>query len=84
MMVKKYINEQELQIAISEYNPDMELGHVVETQYEKEVATFTQVYDNISGAGEQVYAVVRRDDQTNSIKNIYVMRQETVLLDRIS
>ena len=67
-MVKKYINEQELQIAISEYNPDMELGHVVETQYEKEVATVTYVSANTLGFVEQVYAVVRRDDQTNSIK----------------
>ena len=59
-MTKKYVNEGELQTAMTEYLPNMRVGKVVDTQYGKEVGTVTQVYDNASGFGEQVYAVVRK------------------------
>ena len=32
-------------------------------QYERELGTVTQVYNNTTGAGEQVYAVVKNPDE---------------------
>ena len=90
-MDKQYVNDEHLQIAMTEYNPNnSEIGHIVQTEQNKTVGTVTQVYDNtghvtlppgvkelealtgnitgrtmesLSGAGEQVYAVVKNPDE---------------------
>ena len=85
-MIKGYVNDKNLQIAMTEYDSEMDLDHVVKTQSGDQIGTVTQVYDNtghvtlppgvkelealrgsvtgrtmesLSGAGEQVYAVVK-------------------------
>ena len=85
MIEKQFINEDNLQIAMTEYK-NLSVGKDVLTEYNKTVGTVTQVYDNtghvtlppgvkelealtgnitgrtmesLSGAGEQVYAVVK-------------------------
>ena len=58
-MTKKYVNENNLQTAMTEYQDNMVVGREVYDQYKKEVGTVTRVYDNTSGDGEQVYAVVK-------------------------
>ena len=58
-MIKDYVNDKNLQIAMTEYDSEMDLDHVVKTQSGDQIGTVTQVYDNTSGAGEQVYAVVK-------------------------
>ena len=45
---------------MTEYLEDLRIKSKIRTQYGKEVGTITQVYDNASGFGEQVYAVVRK------------------------
>ena len=54
-MSKKYINESNLQTAMTEYQEDLRIKSKIRTQYGKEVGTVTRVYDNTSGDGEQVY-----------------------------
>ncbi|MGZ9835314.1 hypothetical protein [Streptococcus sp. V940] len=58
-MIKDYVNDKNLQIAMTEYDSEMDLNHVVKTQSGDQIGTVTQVYDNTTGAGEQVYAVVK-------------------------
>ena len=85
-MIKDYVNEKNLQVAMTEYDSEMDLDHVVKTPNGHQIGTVTQVYDNtghvtlppgvkelealtgnitgrtmesLSGAGEQVYAVVK-------------------------
>ena len=58
-MIKDYVNEENLQVAMTEYDSEMDLDHVVKTQSGDQIGTVTQVYDNTTGAGEQVYAVVK-------------------------
>ena len=59
-MPEKYINDPHLQIAMTEYQPNMkENKYEVNTQYNQNVGYVTQVYNNTTGAGEQVYAVVK-------------------------
>ena len=67
-MTKQYINDTNLQTAMAEYDSEMELGHVAKTPNGHRLGTVTYVSANTLGFVEQVYAVVRRDDQTNSIK----------------
>ena len=56
--MRKYVDDSHLQIAMTEYN-DNSINHEVKDQYERELGTVTQVYNNTTGAGEQVYAVVK-------------------------
>ena len=83
--MRKYVDDSNLQIAMTEYN-DNSINREVKDQYDRSVGTVTQVYDNtghvtlppgvkelealtgnitgrtmesLSGAGEQVYAVVK-------------------------
>ena len=58
-MIKDYVNDKNLQIAMTEYDSEMDLDHVVKTQSGDQIGTVTQVYNNTTGAGEQVYAVVK-------------------------
>ena len=63
-MDKQYVNDEHLQIAMTEYNPNnSEIGHIVQTEQNKTVGYIGQVYDNTSGDGEQVYAVVKNPDE---------------------
>ncbi|WP_238142227.1 hypothetical protein [Streptococcus suis] len=57
-MVKKYVNEDNLQIAMTEYN-NLGKGDAVITQYDDVVGRVTLDFDNENGNGEQVYAVVK-------------------------
>ena len=61
-MIKDYVNEENLQVAMTEYDSEMDLDHVVKTQSGDQIGTVTQVYNNTTGAGEQVYAVVKNPD----------------------
>ncbi|HEM3554749.1 hypothetical protein ACTGJ2_01265 [Streptococcus suis] len=54
-MVKKYVNEDNLQIAMTEYN-NLGKGDAVITQYDDIVGRVTLDFDNENGNGEQVYA----------------------------
>ncbi|MDU3712923.1 MAG: hypothetical protein E7G23_02950 [Streptococcus mitis] len=63
-MVEKYINDPHLQIAMTEYQPNMKKDkYEVNTQYNHNVGYVTQVYNNTTGAGEQVYAVLKNPDE---------------------
>ena len=62
-MIKDYVNDKNLQIAMTEYDSEMDLDHVVKTQRGDQLGTVTQVYNNTTGAGEQVYAVVENSDE---------------------
>ena len=48
---------------MTEYDSEMDLNHVVKTQSGDQIGTVTQVYDNTTGAGEQVYAVVKNPNE---------------------
>ena len=73
-MDKQYVNDEHLQIAMTEYNPNnSEIVHIVQTEQNKTVGTVTQVYDNTRGVGEQVYAVVK-----NPYDNAEEMQEITV------
>ena len=61
-MIKDYVNEKNLQIAMTEYN-DNSIDREVKDQYDQSVGTVTQVYNNTTGAGEQVYAVVKNPNE---------------------
>ena len=61
-MNEQYVNDKNLQIAMTEYK-NLSVGKDVLTEYNKTVDTVTQVYDNTTGAGEQVYAVVKNPDE---------------------
>ncbi|EHG12126.1 hypothetical protein D8824_08050 [Streptococcus intermedius] len=54
MTDKRYVNEDNLQIAITEYK-ELSVGKDVLAQYNENIGTVTHVYDNTSGDGEQVY-----------------------------
>ena len=45
-MIKDYVNEKNLQVAMTEYDSEMDLDHVVKTQSGDQIGTVTQVYDN--------------------------------------
>ncbi len=59
--MRKYVDDSNLQIAMTEYN-DNSIDREVKDQYDQSVGTVTQVYNNTTGAGEQVYAVVKNPD----------------------
>ena len=45
-MIKDYVNEENLQVAMTEYDSEMDLDHVVKTQSGDQIGTVTQVYNN--------------------------------------
>ena len=73
-MNEQYLNDKNLQIAMTEYDSEMELDHVVKTQSGDQIGTVTQVYNNTTGAGERVYAVVKNPDEK-------LIRYRKVMLD---
>ena len=62
-MTQNYVKEDNLQTAMAEYQDNMGEGRTLYDQYERELGTVTQVYNNTTGAGEQVYAVVKNPDE---------------------
>ena len=62
-MIKDYVNDKNLQIAMTEYQDNMGEGRTLYDQYESELGTVTQVHNNTTGAGEQVYAVVKNPNE---------------------
>ena len=60
--MRKYVDDSNLQIAMTEYN-DNSINREVKDQYDRSVGTVTQVYNNTTGAGEQVYAVLKNPDE---------------------
>ena len=74
-MVEKYINDPHLQIAMTEYQPNMKKDkYEVNTQYNHNVGYVTQVYDNTTGAGEQVYAVVKNpNEKADKVQEVTVL-----------
>ena len=60
--MRKYVDDSNLQIAMTEYN-DNSINREVKDQYDRSVGTVTQVYNNTTGAGDQVYAVVKNSDE---------------------
>ena len=50
MTDKRYVNEDNLQIAMTEYK-ELSVGKDVLTQYNENIGTVTRVYDNTSGDG---------------------------------
>ena len=73
-MIKDYVNDKNLQIAMTEYDSEMDLNHVVKTQSGDQIGTVTQVYNNTTGAGEQVYAVVKNpDEKADKVQESYAI-----------
>ncbi|HFI0702147.1 TPA: triacylglycerol lipase, partial [Streptococcus suis] len=58
-MTKKYLDDVNLQISMTEYNSGMQERKVVRDQYDRKIGTVTLDFDNENGNGEQVYAVVK-------------------------
>ena len=74
-MNEQYVNDKNLQIAMTEYQPNMkENKYEVNTQYNQNVGYVTQVYNNTTGAGEQVYAVVKNsDEEADKVQESYAI-----------
>ena len=62
-MTQNYVKEDNLQTAMAEYQDNMGEERTLYDQYESELGTVTQVYNNTTGAGVQVYAVVKNPDE---------------------
>ena len=72
-MEKEYINDYHLQIAMTEYRDLFKDGEAV-TPNNDILGTVTQVYDNTTGAGEQVYAVVKNpDEEADKVQEVTVL-----------
>ena len=71
--MRKYVDDSNLQIAMTEYN-DNSINREVKDQYDRSVGTVTQVYNNTTGAGEQVYAVVKNsDEEADKVQEVTVL-----------
>ena len=72
-MEKEYINDYHLQIAMTEYRDLFKDGEAV-TPNNDILGTVGQVYDNTTGAGEQVYAVVKNpDEKADKVQESYAI-----------
>lgn len=73
-MTQNYVKENNLQTAMAEYQNNMGEGRTLYDQYERELGTVTQVYNNTTGAGEQVYAVVKNPkENTDDVQEVTVL-----------
>jgi len=71
--MRKYVDDSNLQIAMTEYN-DNSINREVKDQYDRSVGTVTQVYNNTTGAGEQVYAVVENpNEKAEDVQEVTVL-----------
>ena len=83
-MIKDYVNDKNLQIAMTEYDSEMDLDHVVKTQRGDQLGTVTQVYNNTTGAGEQVYAVVKNpNEKAEDVQEVTVLFRGSTGSDHI-
>ncbi len=72
-MEKEYVNDKQLQIAMTEYR-NLKLDNVARTPNNEKLGTVTQVYDNTRGVGEQVYAVVKNpDEKADKVQESYAI-----------
>ena len=72
-MEKEYVNDKQLQIAMTEYR-NLKLDNVARTPNNEKLGTVTQVYNNTTGAGEQVYAVVKNpDEKAEDVQEVTVL-----------
>ena len=73
-MTQNYVKENNLQTAMVEYQDNMGEERTLYDQYERELGTVTQVYNNTTGAGEQVYAVVKNsDEEADKVQESYAI-----------
>ena len=73
-MTQNYIKENNLQTAMAEYQDNMGEERTLYDQYERELGTVTQVYNNTTGAGEQVYAVVKNpNEKADKVQEVTVL-----------
>ena len=73
-MTQNYIKENNLQNAMAEYQDNMGEERTLYDQYERELGTVTQVYNNTTGAGEQVYAVVKNpNEKADKVQEVTVL-----------
>ena len=72
-MEKEYVNDKQLQIAMTEYR-NLKLDNVARTPNNEKLGTVTQVYNNTTGAGEQVYAVVKNpNEKAEDVQEVTVL-----------
>ena len=72
-MTEEYVSEVNLQTAMAEYK-DLRLNRIAETPNGDQIGTVTQVYNNTTGAGEQVYAVVKNPkENTDDVQEVTVL-----------
>ena len=72
-MTEEYVSEVNLQTAMAEYK-DLRLNRIAETPNGDQIGTVTQVYNNTTGAGEQVYAVVENsDEEADKVQESYAI-----------
>ena len=73
-MTQNYVKEDNLQTAMAEYQDNMGERRTLYDQYEIELGTVTQVYNNTTGAGEQVYAVVKNpNEKAEDVQEVTVL-----------
>ena len=59
---------------MAEYQDNMGEERTLYDQYERELGTVTQVYNNTTGAGEQVYAVVKNpNEKADKVQEVTVL-----------
>ena len=72
-MIEEYVSEVNLQTAMAEYK-DLRLNRIAETPNGDQLGTVTQVYNNTTGAGEQVYAVVKNpNEKAEDVQEVTVL-----------
>lgn len=72
-MEKEYVNDKQLQIAMTEYR-NLKLDNIARTPNNEKLGTVTQVYNNTTGAGEQVYAVVKNpNEKAEDVQEVTVL-----------
>ena len=72
-MTEEYVSEVNLQTAMAEYK-DLRLNRIAETPNGDQIGTVTQVYNNTTGAGEQVYAVVKNpNEKADKVQEVTVL-----------
>ena len=72
-MEKEYVSDKQLQIAMTEYR-NLKLDNIARTPNNDILGTVTQVYNNTTGAGEQVYAVVENsDEEADKVQEVTVL-----------
>ena len=72
-MTEEYVSEVNLQTAMAEYK-DLRLNRIAETPNGDKIGTVTQVYNNTTGAGEQVYAVVKNpNEKAEDVQEVTVL-----------